>query len=386
MKKIICMIFAVLLILALAACGSEATEEISTVSDSSSSSPSKVIIVSKPESESSSEEASKPESTESSEEDVPVAELTNINLLTGLPTLSEKAIGKRPVAVMVNNLPDALPQYGISDADIIFEIPVEADITRLMAVYGDYTKVPDICSIRSCRYYFPILAASFDAFYVHCGFGPTLAKSTMKRLGTVRIDGSYNDYNLFARDQSRVNSGYAVEHTLVFFGTGLENALDNDDVRVELENEKRMEAFYFSEAGKETVPNGEDAKSINVYFSGYSNVDFTYNEGSGTYDKLMNGSAHMDSVTGKQLTFTNVLVLETSIGWLDDSGHKKIDVYGGSDATGYFASMGKIQKIHWEKDGDFGYLTIFDEDGNPIAINRGKTYIAFDYPDRVTYE
>ena len=93
----------------------------------------------------------------------------DVNPLTGLEGISKEAVGKRPIAVMVNNHKEALPQYGIGDADIIFEIPVEGNITRLMAVYGDYTKVPDVCPIRSCRYYFPIFANSFDSIYIHWG-------------------------------------------------------------------------------------------------------------------------------------------------------------------------------------------------------------------------
>ena len=41
------------------------------------------------------------------------------------------AIGKRPVAVMVNNVDAALPQYGISAADLIFELPVEYDLSLI---------------------------------------------------------------------------------------------------------------------------------------------------------------------------------------------------------------------------------------------------------------
>ena len=47
------------------------------------------------------------------------------------------------MAVMVNNVEKAMPQYGIGQADIIFEIPVEGDVTRFMALYGDYTKVSE---------------------------------------------------------------------------------------------------------------------------------------------------------------------------------------------------------------------------------------------------
>ena len=56
---------------------------------------------------------------ESKEETIPA----NQNLLTGLADLSETAIGKRPVAVMVNNHEAARPQYGIAQADILYEIP-----------------------------------------------------------------------------------------------------------------------------------------------------------------------------------------------------------------------------------------------------------------------
>lgn len=76
---------------------------------------------------------------------------------------------------MVNNIPAAMPQYGVEKADIIFEIPVEGDQTRFMALYADYTTVPQICAIRSCRYYFPALSQGFDAFYVNWGIDDSIA-------------------------------------------------------------------------------------------------------------------------------------------------------------------------------------------------------------------
>ena len=69
------------------------------------------------------EEKEEEDEPEEVEENLPA----NQNLLTGVADLSEGAIGKRPVAVMVNNIPAAMPQYGVAKADIIFEIPVEGD-------------------------------------------------------------------------------------------------------------------------------------------------------------------------------------------------------------------------------------------------------------------
>ena len=56
---------------------------------------------------------------------------------------------------MVNNVQKAMPQYGVGQADVIFEIPVEGDATRFMAMYGDYTKVPKVCPIRKLPLLFP---------------------------------------------------------------------------------------------------------------------------------------------------------------------------------------------------------------------------------------
>ena len=125
-----------------------------------------------------------------------IPEPANQNLLTGWANLSEKAIGKRPVAVMVNNVEPALPQYGISQADIIFELPVEGDLTRLMAMYADYTKVPDVCAIRSCRYYYPAIAKGFDAFYIHWGSDQSIV-SYLKSIQPAKYDGLSNDGGLF---------------------------------------------------------------------------------------------------------------------------------------------------------------------------------------------
>ena len=99
---------------------------------------------------------------------------SGLNLLTGLDTLSEEAVGKRPVAVMVNNIEPSFPQYGIAQADIIFEILVEGNQTRFMALYGDYTQVPQICSVRSARKYFGSLAKGFDAVYVNWGMSEAI--------------------------------------------------------------------------------------------------------------------------------------------------------------------------------------------------------------------
>ena len=54
----------------------------------------------------------------------------DINPLTGLSGLSESAQGKRPVAVVVENSPEARPQWGLCSPDVVIEGLAEGGITR----------------------------------------------------------------------------------------------------------------------------------------------------------------------------------------------------------------------------------------------------------------
>lgn len=328
-------------------------------------------------------ESTKKTKTETVVEDVEEEIPENQNLLTGLPDLSNEAIGKRPVAVMVNNIMAAMPQYGVEQADIIFEIPVEGDQTRFMALYADYTMLPDICAIRSCRYYFPALAKGFDAFYVHWGCDPTIV-DYLNGLEMDRYDGLSNTGGLFGRDQERLNAGYSLEHTGYFAGTRFAETVQAAGSRLELSEGKTDTAFKFNKLNEQVQPEGNACTSVTVNF-GAQTAGFTYDEASKTYKKTNCGEVQIDGKTGNQLAFTNVIVLETELSVRDDVGHKEINITGGKNYTGYYVSNGAVQKITWVKENEGAYLKFYDTDGNEIAVNRGKSYIAFNYAGQTTF-
>ena len=195
----------------------------------------------------------------------------NENLLTGLGDLSEGAIGKRPVAVMVNNVEKAMPQYGVGQADLIFEIPVEGDATRFMAMYGDYTKVPKVCPIRSCRYYFPALSQGFDAFYVNWGIDDTIAEY-LEALDLDQIEGITNTGGLFGRDQDKLNQGYALEHTGFFDGTKLASYIEAQGLRTDLKEDKKGAAFQFYGMEEQVKPEGQDCTQVDIDFGAQSSL------------------------------------------------------------------------------------------------------------------
>ena len=109
------------------------------------------------------------EATESTDsQEVVGEEMMAASYLTGLPIKVEDSLN-RPLAVMINNIKAGCPQSGIADAAIIYEAPVEGRITRLMAIYDDYTNLEKVGSIRSSRDYFVYFALEYDAIYAHFG-------------------------------------------------------------------------------------------------------------------------------------------------------------------------------------------------------------------------
>ena len=313
-----------------------------------------------------------------------IAVPTNINPLTGLPTMTEAGMGSRPVAIMVNNIPKAMPQYGVAAADVIFEVTVEGGLSRFMALYADYTQVPVVCPVRSCRKYFPELSEGFDAIYVCSGMSSDV-KAYINTLGLTKYEGTYNSGGLFGRDKERREQGYALEHTMYFDGTGLAAALEKAGQRTTIEADKAGDAFLFGSFGEKIVPTGEACTQVKVNF-GAMTATLVYDEASNTYLKLNNGKDQIDSVEGTQLAFTNVIIMETQVGADPNGKDRTIDWTGGDDSIAYYVSNGAMQKIHWKKDSIESRLIFYDEDGNELKINRGKTYIAINFKGKTTFQ
>ena len=121
--------------------------------------------ISTPSSDNTTEESSENTSEESNDN---TTEEENVypysHPLTGEP-LKEPWSGQI-VAVMVNNIKQAMPQHGVSEADIVFEMEEEGSVTRNMALFSNISEVGPIGSIRSTRTYFVSLAEAFDAYLV----------------------------------------------------------------------------------------------------------------------------------------------------------------------------------------------------------------------------
>lgn len=277
------------------------------------------------------------------------------------------------VAVMVNNLKKAMPQHGISQADILYEIEVEGDITRCLAVFSDLSDVATIGPIRSARTVFNSVAVSYDAPLIHAGGSGGLALSA--RYGSSydtienweHIDQSYNG-GYFFRDTERYNNGYAWEHTLFTTGEKLTQAINDKGY-----NTPTDKSFGLQFA-KDVDLKGEKAEKITVQFKSGKKTILTYNAETKQYGLNMHGTEHIDGNTGKAVTFKNVIAIYCNQYYADSAGHKFYDSIGTGE--GYAAINGTIVPITWKRDGLRNQYTYALADGTPLNLDVGTSYIA----------
>ena len=364
MKKFILLLsFVLVLLLALTSCGGPKYVD-NVCSDTESGE-----AVSEPETE--------PETdTEPAETEPVIVIPENENPLTGLEA-SRNFSTERPVAIMLNNLWAALPQHGISQCDILYECLVEGGITRLMAVTYDYENIGVLGSIRSSRHYYLDLAQNYDAIYVHAG-GSDQAYLEIKNRGINNLDG-VNMYvpDMLYRDQERLKT-MSYEHTLMTTGEKIAAGIAYKKYRTELKSELSGKyAFNFVEFGTSRQPADGQATCLWLPYSKYQTACFTYDASSNTYYRFQfEDVPHIDGATGKQIDFTNILVLfcpAVAVG--DSKGHLDITTEN-TAGEGYYVYGGKYEKITWSKPTEDSPTTYYGADGSELKMNRGKTFIS----------
>lgn len=295
------------------------------------------------------------------------------NPLTGEPIEPEYE-SLRPVAVMLNNLKAAQPQLGISQADIIYEVTAEGGITRMVGIYQTLEGVELLGSIRSTRPYYIELALSHDALLVHAG-GSQEAYADIRSWGVENMDGvrGTDDAEIFWRDADRRrNNGY--EHSLVTSGESIQTYIDGHFSAAHQSGYQNPQTF--AEDG--TPAGGETAEHVSLRFSGYKTALFDYDAAGGRYLVSQYGKAHIDAATGEQVAAVNLLVLETNISVLDSEGRQRVRTTG--EGSGTFFCGGKAVPIRWSREDRNQPFVYTLEDGSPLVLGQGKSYVCIISP------
>ena len=304
---------------------------------------------------------------------------------------------RRSMAVMINNIKVALPQYGISKASIIYEAPVEGRITRMMGIFEDYDDLDHIGSVRSSRDYYIYEAMSFDSIYCNWGLAVPYVQDVINsdRIDNVSVKllgidvGADEAFGRIDR-----GSGYALEHTGYLFIDGYNKAIN----RLGYEKNYRStfeKAFEFADDGYlATYLDAPDATRVypggtqsNSGGYGKNNPCFEYNPEDRLYYRSEYGQKQIDEMTGEQLAVTNVIFKVCKGAVRDDHDYLWFDVEGSGDA--YVFTNGKVIEATWSRTGDTAPTRYFDKLGNEIVLNQGKTWyccIWEDYADCISWE
>lgn len=294
--------------------------------------------------------------------------------LTGKLTDESKA-HTRPMGIMINNIINAIPQAGIANAEVIYEAPVEGEITRLLGIFEDY-ELEKIGPVRSCRDYYIDFAMEFDAFYTHYGqavYAFDLLNSDMvdniSGLEYQEAAGKINGYageEIFYRTSDR-----PAPHNAYTSYEGLQKALEKKEYNTELDDD--YEGHFKFAADGETITYS-DGTAEYIEPSLYSNKPyFEYDSELGQYRRFQYGDAQIDELTGQQLAYDNVIIQYCQIKPYDDNGYLNVNTNSGGEAILF--TKGTYQNATWEKKTDWGPARYYDAQGNEIAINQGKTWI-----------
>ena len=315
-----------------------------------------------------------PEETEDT--DTPPAEGMVRSRITN-EWVSEDVANTRPIAVMIPNSKTA-SQYGISNASVLYECNVEGSMTRLMAVFDDWKNFEKLGNIRSCRDYYVYWAFEWDAIYIHYG-GPFYIDEIVGRTDTQNVN-CINYGNATYRDTAKNSTDNAFTS-----GSRIVDAMNYYNYPMEYRDGYADKQHYIF--ASDSDPNTLDQYS-NAITAGkvdmspaypVTNCYFVYNESTGLYERFQHLSGdsdgpHVDLANNEQLAFKNLLIQNTYYEVRDQKGYLAFQCHD-TTRDGWFFTNGKGIHVTWEKTSDYGATRYYDDAGNEIKLNTGKTMV-----------
>lgn len=283
---------------------------------------------------------------------------------------------KLPVAVVIDNLFSARPLAGLNSAQVVYEAPVEGDITRLLAIFNQDQWPVKIGPVRSARPYLADWAEEYSGIFVHAGGSPRVLEQIK--------NGFYNFYNLdelsgdgiyFWRDGER-NS----PHNLYILPESIEeslgrknwpNSVSQDFIEWERENfGDKKNIFLESPAASIIKINYQDS------------VIWQFDPKRNSYLRYQGGDPFLDN-EGIIVKATNIVIQKTAMEIIDQVGRLQIETQGQGEALIF--QEGKIRKGFWVKDSGLSRTFFYDSQGEKIKFLPGSLWVEIVSPDHKIY-
>lgn len=279
----------------------------------------------------------------------------------------------RPVAVMIDNVGNARPQSGLNDAYLVYEIIVEGEQTRLMALFKG-KDLKKIGPVRSSRHYFLDYALENDALYVHYGWSPK-AKNDIEYLNLNNINGMAESSKSFWRVKDK-----SAPH----------NAVTSTEKILEIARRKKYRTYSSKESVlRYTYKELDLVDSVNAFnvklpYSKFYSVTYKYDEEEKKYVRYYNekkdgrwkATMQKDWVTKEPIKIKNIIVTFAKNTRLNDGTNKdRQELSNIGTLDGYYITNGKAIKIKCIKPSRVDQTVYKDLNGNDISVNDGNTFI-----------
>lgn len=270
--------------------------------------------------------------------------------------------GQRPVAIMVENHPDARPQSGLSAADVVYEALAEGGITRFLAVFQN-NDASVIGPVRSAREYFAQLADEWAALYVHVG-GSNEVISQLKK-------GQYqnlSDANEYTNGDFFVRSKVKPQPHHIF--TSIKNMRELISLH-NYSNQANFKPWLFKQDNPATAT---PVSVISIDFSrpGYE-VSWQYDAVTNSYKRLQYFQPHMDEASKSQITAKNVVLEIVQVTPVPNDKLLQVDIDLQSGGKALMFLDGKVITGTWKKQAN--KTRYYDSGGKEVLFNRGPIWV-----------
>lgn len=279
--------------------------------------------------------------------------------------VSEEKAKTRPIAVMIENHPDARPQAGLTQAEIVYEVLAEGGITRFLAIF-QASDPEQIGPVRSARPYFAEIANEWGAIYTHVGGSDEtiekLKNNFWKKLEDVN---EYYNGDYFVRLKNK----YAPHNIYTSY----------EEIK-SLEKDKKWTSEINKDTPRLTYSNTDTTgephtPKICMDFSSPSyQVCYSYNEQTKNYPREMGQEKHIDELTKTQIAPKNVLVQFVEVADIPNDPKLRIKIDLNSNGEALLFSGGKAKIAKWKKNSQ-GITDFTDEQGNPLIFTPGQTWV-----------
>ena len=280
--------------------------------------------------------------------------------LTGAVVDDEAELARPALVVKIDNHPNARPQTGLDQADIVFDLRAEG-VTRFTAVF--HSRIPDpVGPVRSSRTSdFDLLAGLDNPLYASSG-GNEYVMSALRSIETIPLT------NHTRREYFRQGDRPAPHNLYV-------NA--SDLYALAPEQTTPPQPWFTYRPPEEDLPATATAADdeVTVAFREGPTAGFTWDASVPGWRRTQSGQPHL-TVDGLQLAPQNVVIMVTSyVVSPADAGSPELVSTGSGDL--YVLTEGHLIEGTWQRATASDKPTLLDSAGQPIALSPGQTWVLY---------